>query len=267
MANPLALHTWTLDTTPLDQALAAARRTGWDAVELRRVDFLRAREAGRRDEDVFAAVRATGLPVACVGVQFGWMWAQGAERAAVLEAFAEGCRRAVALGCPRVMSPVDFGEGDPGAAAASVREVGDLAAAAGVDVAIEFQSIAARWNTLGRVRELLARAGHPRCALLLDTYHLGRSGARPAELEDLRPEEIGYVQVSDVPRRGVEPGKVLDRLPPGRGGAPIREYFAAILARGYRGPISYEAPNPAAWARPPDEVAGEALAAVRAALP
>ena len=43
MPNPLALHTWTLDSTPLPEALAVAKRTGWEAVELRRIDFLRAR--------------------------------------------------------------------------------------------------------------------------------------------------------------------------------------------------------------------------------
>jgi hypothetical protein len=31
--------------------------------------------------------------------------------------------------------------------------------------------------------------------------------------------------------------------------------------------MSYEAPNPAAWARPPEDVAREALAATRARLP
>ena len=34
----LALHTWTVDTSPLDQALAAAKAAGFDAIELRRVD-------------------------------------------------------------------------------------------------------------------------------------------------------------------------------------------------------------------------------------
>ena len=42
----LALHTWTLDTTPLADVLRVVRETGWDAIELRRLDFLRAAEAG-----------------------------------------------------------------------------------------------------------------------------------------------------------------------------------------------------------------------------
>jgi 4-hydroxyphenylpyruvate dioxygenase len=117
------------------------------------------------------------------------------------------------------------------------------------------------------MREVMARAGHPRTGLLLDTYHLGRTGASPRDIEDVRPEEIAYVQYSDVPRTGLEPGKALDRLPPGQGSVPFKEFFGAFVRKGYAGYASYEAPNPAAWKRPAEDVAREALAATRAVLP
>lgn len=257
----LALHTWTLDTTPLAELLRIAARTGWDAVELRRVDFTRAREAGGSAGDVLALVRASGLPVACVGVQHGWMFAEGDERRRLLEVFAECCGWAAALGAPLVMSPVDFGRGPVERAAASLREVGDLAAARGLRLALEHQSQAPQLNTLERVREVVALAGHPACGLLLDTYHLQRSGDTLRAVEGVRPEEIFYVQYSDVPRGGLEPGKTLERLPPGQGQVPFRELFRLFADKGYRGYLSYEGPNPAAWARDPDTVAREAAVA------
>lgn len=262
----LALHTWTLDTTPLESVLRVARSTGWDAVELRRLDFVRAAQAGRGPDHVRDAVRASGLGVACVGVEFGWMWADGPERARLLQVFAEQCAHARALGCTTVMSPVDKGRGDPARAATSVREVGDVAAAHGVRLAVEFNSQAEQLATLAPLREVLARAGHPACGLLLDTYHLGRSGGTLRELEDVAPEEIAYVQYSDVPRTGVRPGHVLDRLPPGHGTVPFAEFFALMRAKGYGGYLSYEAPNAEAWARPAEDVAKEAVAATRALL-
>ncbi|HZP37854.1 MAG TPA: sugar phosphate isomerase/epimerase [Methylomirabilota bacterium] len=267
MAFRLALHTWTLDTTPLAEALTAIKRTGWDAVELRRVDWERAAAPEPSPQSVEALVRASGLAVACVGVELGWVWAAGAERARLLRVFAEQCARAKALGCTTVMSAVNRGRGDAGAAARSVREVGDIAREHGVRLAVEFNSVAEQLNALGPMREVIARAGHPSVGLLLDTYHLGRTGASPREIDDLRPEEIAYVQYSDVPRTGLVPGQALDRLPPGQGGAPIKEFFAAIAAKGYAGFASYEAPNPAAWKRPAAEVAREALAATRAVQP
>jgi sugar phosphate isomerase/epimerase len=266
VTSRLALHTWTLDTTPLDAALRAARAAGWDAVELRRLDFVRAAEAGRGPGDVVNAVRASGLGVACVGVEHGWMWAEGAERERLLRVFAEQCSHARALGAPTVMSPVDKARGDATSAAASLREVGDIAAAHGVRLAVEFNSQAEQLSTLAPLREVLARAGHPACGLLLDTYHIQRSGGTLRELEAVAPEEIAYVQYSDVPRTGLRAGHVLDRLPPGRGSVPFREFFALIRTKGYGGYLSYEAPNPEAWARAPEDVAKEALAATRAVL-
>ena len=87
------------------------------------------------------------------------------------------------------------------------------------------------------------------------------------DLEDVRVEEIVSVQYSDVPSGVLEPGNALNRLPPGQGIVPFREIFAILAAKGYDGYASYEAPNPAAWARPAAEVAREALVLTRAVLP
>jgi sugar phosphate isomerase/epimerase len=262
----LALHTWTLDTTSLAEVLRIAKLTGWDAVELRRVDFTRAIEARRPAAMVVDLVRDSGLRVACVGVEYGWMYARGDERQRLLEVFAEQCGYAAQLGCTTVMSPVDRERGQVRQAAASLREVGDIAAKHGVRLAVEFNSQAEQFNRLEPMREVLALAGHPHCGLLLDTYHLQRSGADVRALEDVDPLEIAYVQYSDVPARGLEPGKALDRLPPGQGVVPFKPIFRTLAQKGYGGYLSYEAPNPAAWGRPPEEVAGEALRATRAVL-
>ncbi len=263
----LALHTWTLDTTPLAEVLRLAKITGWDGVELRRLDFTRAAERGESAADVLALVERSGLPVACVGVEAGWMWAAGDERRRLLAVFDEQCARAAALGCATTMSPVDRGRGDARRAAESVREVGDLAAKHGVTLAIEFNSQAEQLSTLAAMREVLAAAAHPRCGLLLDTYHLWRSGGSLRDVEDLPLAEIAYVQFSDVPRSGLVPGQATDRLPPGAGTVPFAELFALLATKGYRGFMSYEAPNPAAWVRPAEDVLREALAATRARLP
>ena len=266
-ARSLALHTWTLDTTPLPELLRVVRNTGWGAVELRLLDFLRAAERGQTAADVIELVKASGLPVACVGVELGWIWARGDERARLFRILGEQCERARALGAGTVMSPVDRGRGELGLAAASIREAGDIAARSGVKLAIEFNSQAEQFNTLEKMRELMAKAAHPSCGLLLDTYHLGRSGADLRAIEDVAPAEVAYVQYSDVPRTGLLPGKALDRLPPGQGSVPFKAIFAAIAALGYTGYLSYEAPNPSAWARPAEQVAGEALKATLTVLP
>jgi len=64
----LALHMWTIDTTPLATALDAAKRGGFDAVELRRTDFKRCFDAGMSNESVLDLIRKGGIPVGVLGV-------------------------------------------------------------------------------------------------------------------------------------------------------------------------------------------------------
>jgi 4-hydroxyphenylpyruvate dioxygenase len=250
----------------LAEVLRIARATGWDAIELRRLDFKRAADQGQTAAAVLNLVRQSGLPVACVGVELGWMFAEGLERRRLLAAFDESCGWAKALGCPIVMSPVDRGQGPAEQAAESLREVGDIAARHEVRLALEFNSQAAQFNTLASVREALQRANHPRCGVLLDTYHFGRSGGDPESLDALSAEELVYIQYSDVPRSGLEPGKTLDRLPPGQGDVPWRAMFSRGPVARYEGYLSYEAPNPEAWGRDPEVAARDALKATRIAL-
>jgi 4-hydroxyphenylpyruvate dioxygenase len=263
----LVLHKWTLDTTSLSDALRIARETGWDGVELRREDFQAALADAGSAGALLDLLRASGMPLVCLGVELGWMFARGEERRRLLDVFREQCERAAAIGCSIVMSPADRGEGDLRKAADSIREVGDIAARYGVRLGIEPMSQFGRFRRLGHVRELLALANHPHCGLLLDTYHFQRAGDGVRDLEDVRREELVYVQYSDVPSGVLEPGQALNRLPPGQGIVPFKEIFAILAAKGYDGYASYEAPNPAAWARAPGEVAREALAATRAVLP
>jgi len=146
VAFPLALHTWTLDSTPLADVLRIITRVGWDAVELRRIDFKRAIEAGGRAEDVLALVRESGVRVACVGVELGWMFAEGDEHRRLRDVFAESCRWAQALDCRTVMSPVDRGRGDLGRAVDRVHEMSDVAGKHGVR--LDWSRITARAEEL-----------------------------------------------------------------------------------------------------------------------
>lgn len=264
MSWKLALHTGSLGALPLDAALRVARETGWDAVELRYVDFTRALEAGRSIDELLALVKASGLPVAAVGVERGWFYAVGKERERLLGIIREATRWADELGAPIIMSPCDPQPGDLHQAAASLREAGDLVAARGKTIALELNVSLVQFKRLQQVRDLLALAAHPNVGLLVDTYHVERTDGGIATYESLKPGEITYFQYSDVPDAPMSPpGNTQERLPPGQGVVPFAEILPIVAAKGYSGYLSYEALNPAAFARDPYEVAAEALAASR----
>jgi sugar phosphate isomerase/epimerase len=75
----LALHLWTIDTTPLATALDAAREGGFDAVELRRSDFKRCFDAGMTSARVLDLIRNSRIPVGVLGVEYGILFATGAD--------------------------------------------------------------------------------------------------------------------------------------------------------------------------------------------
>lgn len=263
----LAMHTWSLDTTPLSDALGAIKAAGWNAVELRWIDFTRLREQGSSNDDVLRLVRSSGVKVAVIGTEYGLIFATGAERDRLLGSLELTCANAVALGCDMVMIAPGQNEGSLELAAANFRAGGEVAARHGVRLALEFNSAHRVLNRLRVARDLIAATGHPSCGLLLDAYHMERGGDGGRSFADVPPAQIFAFQYSDVPAgpQSTE-RRPTDRLPPGRGVVRWREVFRLLAEKGYAGYLSYEAPNPVQWARPPAEVAREALDATRSLL-
>lgn len=260
----LALHMWTIDTTPLAAALEAARLAGYDAVELRRTDFKRCLEAGMNNGQVLDLVRKGGIPVGVLGVEYGWLFATGDESKRLFKVFRESCENAVALNCKMLMSAPGPVQGPIKDAIEYLRRAGDIAAEHGLKLAIEFNSQHEVLNSLAVLTELITGAGKPNCGYLIDAYHFTRSGAGGRGFESVPAEQIFCFQYSDLspnPVTGVK--RPTDRLPPGKGVVKWREMLGLLAEKKYTGYLSYEAPNPELWARPPLEVAREGVALTR----
>jgi sugar phosphate isomerase/epimerase len=85
---------------------------------------------------------------------------------------------------------------------------------------------------LGMAVDAVRHVGRADFTLLLDTMHLGRSGATGADVAALDPAMISYVQLCDAPRVPSEPNYLkeatFERMVPGEGDMPLRDYLAAI---------------------------------------
>jgi 2-keto-myo-inositol isomerase len=263
----LALHMWTIDTTPLATALDAARAGGFDAVELRRTDFKRCFDAGMSNAQVLTLIRDSGIPVGVLGVEYGWLFASGDESKRLFKVFRESCENAVALGCTMLMSAPGPVAGPIPDAIKYLRQAGDIAEEYGLRLAIEFNSQHPVLNKLAVLRELLDGAQKKNCGYLIDTYHFARSGAGGRGFEGVPAEQIFCFQYSDLspnPVTGV--ARPTDRLPPGKGMVRWREVLGLLAEKGYTGYLSYEAPNPEQWARSPYDVAREGVELTRELL-
>lgn len=263
----LALHMWTVDTTPLKAALEAAKAGGFDAVELRRTDFKRCFDAGMSNGEVLDLIHASGIPVGVLGVEYGWLFATGEESERLFRVFRESCENAVALGCSMLMSAPGQIAGPIPQAIEYLKRAGDIAGEHGLKLAIEFNSQHDVLNSLAVLERLIEGANRPNCGYLIDTYHFHRSGAGGASFAHLPAERIYCFQYSDVPPNPVTGvRRPTDRLAPGKGVVRWAEVLGLLARMNYTGYLSYEAPNPELWARPPDEVAREGVEFTRKLL-
>jgi sugar phosphate isomerase/epimerase len=107
----------------------------------------------------------------------------------------------------------------------------EMAAARGMESSIELCPVLTI-NNLASAVAAVRHVGRKDFGLLLDTMHLGRSGATPAEIAALDPAMIGYVQLCDAPLKPLNPNYMdeatFDRMVPGEGELPLREYVAAV---------------------------------------
>ena len=137
----------------------------------------------------------------------------------------------------------------------------------GLKIGVEFNSRHPVIRTLENGMELVDAVNMKNCGILLDTYHLHCSGGNAATFKHVPLEKIITFQFSDAPPGPPSDSRLpVDRLPPGKGAAPFVEIFKNLMAMNYQGYMSYEAPNPEQWNRPPDVVAREGLELVRALL-
>lgn len=252
----LALHTWTIDTTPIGPALAAIKAAGYDAAELRRKDFYRAYAAGMTNDEVLEIIKSSGVKVAVLGVEYGFLFATDKEQSGRLfNDLHASCQNAVAIGCPQLMSAPGPFEGSLKDAVGHLRRAADIAAEYGLDLSIEFNSQHANLNSVETLTGLVDAADKPNVGLLLDAYHLARSGRPGRGFEEVPGEKLMHFQFSDLspnPVTGVK--RPMDRLMPGEGVIEWEALFGLLHEKKYTGHLSFEAPNPAIWDRDPVSV-------------
>jgi len=263
----LALHTWTIDTTPLATALDAARQGGFDAVELRRTDFKRCYDAGMSNDEVLDLIRTAGIPVGVLGVEYGWLFETGDESKRLFKVLRESCENAVALNCDTLMCAPGQVKGPIADAINYLKYAGDMVAEYGLKIGIEYNSQHDVLNSLPVLTQLIEGANKPACGYLIDAYHFTRSGFGGRAFASIPAEQIVCFQYSDVsatPSVGVR--RPTDRLPPGKGVVQWREMLSLLAEKGYTGYLSYEAPNPDLWAQSPYDVCREGVELTRKLL-
>lgn len=112
-----------------------------------------------------------------------------------------------------------------------IGKLADMASALGVEVTMEFPPT----SVIGNLTAALAavqQVGRPNLRLMIDTMHFIRSGSHIAELANVDPNLLGYVQLSDVPLIATNPNyqdeAMYERMPPGFGELPLLDILTVL---------------------------------------
>jgi sugar phosphate isomerase/epimerase len=232
---------------PLDRVLAAAAEAGFRGVAL---DWFTLRAAERTGADIGELIREQGLVVTDLSAL-----GLGPDASTDEPVSRSMARRCAVLGIPLCAlvltvppSPAVYDR---------ISRVADLFAASGVRLALEFVPYSAV-RSLGEAREVCDHVGYDRVGLLVDTWHLARSGGSAADVADLGAHELACVQVADaapVPAGDLAEESRRSRLLPGEGAVDFAAVAAALSSVGYDGPLGTEVLARDLAARSPEDVA------------
>jgi len=272
--NDLVLCTGTAQHVPLLERLAPARAAGYKGVSIQPHEVSRLRAAGTSDPELVSRVADAGLAIAELDAITTWLpgHAPPPSFPKELGRMLQGCTPerlipiAASIGA-RSLTVVEFYGAKVGLddAAESFASICDLAAPHGLLVHLEFLP----WTGIPDLRsgfEIVRRAGRWNGGLLVDSWHLFRSGSTLAELARIPGECVLGVQIDDAPERAE--ADLADetqhrRLLPGQGSFDLVGLIRTLDRIGSRAPLGVEIFSDALATQPIEAVARTTAEATR----
>lgn len=138
----------------------------------------------------------------------------------------------------------------------------------GTRVALEFMPFA-NVSTLKCASDIVAAANHPAGGLLLDVWHLERSGADPRDLRGVAIDSVFAVELDDgsaTPIGDPYDDTCLRRLIPGHGDFRVVEFARELIGMGWSLPWGVEIISETYRTRPLADALPEVVSGTRAQL-
>jgi sugar phosphate isomerase/epimerase len=259
--------------TPFTARLRLAAASGFAGLSMWESDYLGARAEGYSDADLRGALADHGIEIAELDALTRWLpgeddavpsdWTTSFEEKdfyAVADALGARSINVVDLGAGRTIS-VD-------AAAEAFAGVCDRAKEHGLLVHIEFLP----WSNIPDIEsawEIVREAGRANGGVLLDTWHLLRSGGTPESLMGIPRDRVYAIQVSDAPavaELNLMEETMARRLLPGEGAARVRDVLEVLSDGGCTAPVGVEVFSSALAALPADQAIEQVATATRSVL-
>jgi 2-keto-myo-inositol isomerase len=251
------------------RALELAAAAGFRGVEPW-IDEIDAYErAGGAAADIGKRAADLGLELPNAIGFFEWMVDDDERRARAVEEARRRMETLAKIGCARMAAPPagNVKGVDPLRAAERYRALLEIGDRTGVVPALELWGASPALSRLGQGALVILEANHPKACMVLDVFHLYRSGSGLDGVRFLSPAAIGIFHVNDYPAAPPrEEAKDSHRIMPGDGVAPLGKLFRDLRSIGYRGMVSLELFNQEYYRRDAAEVVREGFRKMKAAL-
>jgi 2-keto-myo-inositol isomerase len=208
--------------------------------------------------DTLELLEEQQMTLAAASYQGGLLLSQGDERRSHYDHFRRRLDLCQQFHIPIMLVVADFAEAVDETslerAVVSLKQAAQWAAGFDVRLALEFRAKATFCTSLDTAVALVAQCGEPNAGINFDLFHYYTGPSKFEDLALLTPQNLAFVQVSDVSGVPREMASDADRVLPGDGDfrlAPIIDRFRAM---GYNGWVSLELTNPTLWSTKPSQV-------------
>jgi sugar phosphate isomerase/epimerase len=237
--STLACPEWTIE-----EAVAAATRYGYDAIEWRLADgaiITPELSSGVRRRLREVPARA-GIAIACLDTSCRVVQESSQARAQVTEEAQRMTDIAVELGAPFLRlfgGSLPTGETHASMLAPTadvLHAIGVYCVERGITAVLETHDA---WSNSAVVKALIDMAASPAVKVLWDIHHTCRAGEVPVKSVTQLGAAIAYIHVKDGRPTAGAPG-AWELCLPGEGIVPLREAFSALKRSGYSDYLSLE---------------------------
>ncbi len=256
---------------PLEEEIEVTAKAGYRGIEPWIGNIARHAEQGKSLKDLEKRLDDLGLRVVSAIGFPRWIVDDDAQRAEGLENMKRDMDLVRQIGGKHIAAPPAGAHGTPDMDLLEIAQryhaVLDLGRKMGVVPQLEIWGSS---KTLGRVGEAVfvaVEAGHPDACLLLDAYHIYKSGSSFTGLKMLNGGAMHDFHINDYP---ADPPREsigdADRVYPGDGVAPLTSILRDLHATGYRGALSLELFNRTYWEQDALTIARTGLEKMRAVV-
>jgi sugar phosphate isomerase/epimerase len=265
------LNTSTIRGNNLDivGVIAAASTAGFDAIEPWMMEVDAYTSKGGTLKDLGKRIADAGLTVESAIAFNSVLNDDDAARAAALEKLKADMDKVAQIGGKRIAVPPGGGRVAVSLdnAAKYYREALELGEKMGVQPLLELWGTHPVLGPLSHGIYVTVAAGRADASLLLDVFHLYKSGTPFTALKQINGASLHVMHLNDYPQ-AADPATLNDgsRIYPGDGVAPLRQILRDLRDGGFRGHFSLELFNKGYWAKSADENLKTAMEKIRATV-